>query len=71
MLFLYLFASGVLLKFVDEEVEELKEMPDSVFSLTQLAKALEFTLKSSTFNKLSGIFIITSSWSFSLDVMNL
>ncbi|MCI8330571.1 MAG: DUF87 domain-containing protein [Bacilli bacterium] len=40
-----------ILKFVDEEVEELKEMPDSVFSLTQLAKALEFTLISEGFNQ--------------------
>lgn len=40
-----------ILKFVDEEVEELKELPDSVFSLVQLAKALEFTLISEGFNQ--------------------
>jgi len=40
-----------ILKFVDEEVEEIKETSQAVFSLPQLAKALEFTLISEGFNQ--------------------
>ncbi len=43
--------TGYILKYVDEEAEELTEIPESVFSLLQLEKALKFTLISEGFNQ--------------------
>lgn len=40
-----------ILKFIDEKLDEMKEPEGAVFTLTELAKALEFTLISEGFNQ--------------------
>ncbi len=40
-----------ILKFISEEIEDLKEVDNSIFTLEDLAKALEFTLISEGFNQ--------------------
>ncbi len=40
-----------ILKFIDENIEEIMEPEDSIFTLSEFAKALEFTLISEGFNQ--------------------